>query len=59
MILVQAGDLEEVQRHVEKMPSDYRRPVIESCVVASFKIGAKNEIAASEIKALKLLYLFE
>jgi hypothetical protein len=57
MSLVQAGDLEEVKRHVETMPSGYRRPVIESCVVASFKRGAKNEIVAwlaSEIGTLKL-----
>jgi hypothetical protein len=57
MSLVQAGDLEEVQQHVESIPSDCRRPLIESCVVGSFKRGAKNEIVAwlaSEIGTLKL-----
>ena len=55
--LVQAGDLEEVKRHVEYMPSLYRRPVLESSAIASFKRGANNEIVAwlaSEVGTLKL-----
>jgi hypothetical protein len=55
--LVKEGDLEKVKGHVESMPGRYRRPVLESCAVLSFKEGAKNEIVAwlaSEIGTLKL-----
>jgi hypothetical protein len=55
--LVLEGDLEKVKEHVGTMPSNYRRPVIESSAIASFKRGAKNEIVAwlaSEVGTLKL-----
>jgi hypothetical protein len=57
MKLVKAGDLEEVKGHVKSIPSRYRRPVLESCAVLSFKRGAKNEIVAwlaTEVGTLKL-----
>ena len=57
MKLVLEGDLEKVKEHVESMPCRYRRPVIESTAVASFKRGANNEIVdwlASEVGTLKL-----
>ena len=55
--LVLEGDLEKVKEHVEKMPSRFRRPVLVSSTIASFKLGAKNEIVAwlaSEVGSLKL-----
>jgi hypothetical protein len=57
MKLVLEGDLEKVKEHVESMPCSYRRPVLESTTVLSFKRGAKNEIVdwlASEVGTLKL-----
>jgi hypothetical protein len=46
MKLVLEGDLEKVKEHVESMPCSYRRPVLESTAVLSFKRGANNEIVA-------------
>jgi len=57
MKLVLEGDLEKVKEHVKSMPCSYRRPLLESTAVLSFKRGAKNEIVdwlASEVGTLKL-----
>ncbi len=57
MRVVLEGDLGKVKEHVGSMPGRYRRPVLESSAVASFKLGANNEIVAwlaSEVGTLKL-----
>jgi hypothetical protein len=46
MKLVLEGDLEKVKEHVKSMPCSYRRPVLESTAVLSFKRGANNEIVS-------------
>ena len=57
MKLVLEGDLEKVKEHVKSMPCSYRRPLLESTAVLSFKRGANNEIVAwlaSEVGTVKL-----
>ena len=56
LALVNSGSLEEVKDHVESI-SIYRRAILESAAVISFKRGANNQTVAwlaAEVGTLKM-----